>query len=217
MTTKRAVLFDMDGTLLDTANDLGLALNCLLRQNARPIVSLTDIRPEAGRGSKGLIKLGFKIDESDERFLSLCDELLVLYETYLLQTTQLFAGMETVLTYLDTQHIPWGIVTNKPEKFTVEILKGLHLAERAKCVISGDTLQNRKPHPEPLLHACKLLQQDPMHCLYVGDSEVDVLASKAAGLASLVALYGYIPPLENPNHWQADGYISHPEEIIHWL
>lgn len=217
MKSIQSVLFDLDGTLIDTANDLGLALNSLLREHALPILSLEQIRPEAGRGSKGLIKLGFDIEESDLRYTTLCENLLNYYETYLLNTTALFHGMEEVLLYLEKKQIPWGIVTNKPEKFTYEILRGLQLTERAGCIISGDTLQNRKPHPQPLLHACEQLKQNPENCLYIGDSETDVIASKAAGLNSLVALYGYIPKIEDPKTWRADGYIQHPLEIMQWM
>lgn len=217
MTAISAVLFDLDGTLLDTANDLGKALNTLLSKHGLPQLPFSRIRPEAGRGSRGLIKVGFNIDENDARYTELCDALLALYEDYLLHSTHLFPGMEEVLTHLENKGIPWGIVTNKPEKFTKEIVKGLNLSERAQCIISGDTLPQRKPHPDPVLHACKLLNQDPATCLYVGDSEVDIIASRAAGTASLVALYGYIPAVENPSTWNADGYIQQPIDIIRWL
>lgn len=217
MKTTQAILFDLDGTLLDTAGDLGNALNSILQNHALPALPLTKIRPSAGRGCKGLLKLGLNVEEHDPRYPKLCEQLLNFYEDSLLHTTQLFPGMEKVLNHLEVHAIPWSIVTNKPEKYTLKILNGLKLAERAHCIISGDSLPNRKPHPEPILHACKLLQTEPQHCLYVGDSEVDIIASKAAGMPVIAALYGYIPHEENPHLWNADGYIHQPVEIMNWL
>jgi HAD superfamily hydrolase (TIGR01549 family) len=122
--------------------------------------------------------------------------------------------MEAVLQYLEESKTPWGIVTNKPERFTLKLIEKLQLTARAACIVSGDTLKNSKPHPEPILHACQLLQQNPAECLYVGDSEIDVIASRAAGSPVLTALYGYISAEEDPYQWNADGYIKHPDEII---
>ncbi len=212
-----AILFDLDGTLLDTAPDLGQALNKLLEEYQLPVISLEKFRPFAGHGSRGLLKLGFNIDEHDSRYVALSEKLLGYYQQLLLNTTRLFPGMDDVLIFLEKNNIPWGIVTNKPERFTHKILAGLQLTQRAKCIISGDSLKNRKPHPEPILHACKLLQKKPQHCLYIGDSESDVIASKAAGVNCLTALYGYIPAGENPKTWQADGYIQQPLDLMHWV
>jgi 2-phosphoglycolate phosphatase len=214
MSIIQAVLFDLDGTLLDTAQDLIAALNAL---NHTQVTHTPVMRAAAGRGSRAFIKAGLNIDEDDERYPLIAEQWLMHYENHLLNSTQLFTGMERVLDYLDQQHIPWGIVTNKAEKFTLPILNGLQLSERTKCVISGDSLTNRKPHPEPLLHACTILQVQPQHCIYVGDSETDIIASKAAGLTSIAALYGYIAEEENPKRWNADGYIQHPEEILQWV
>jgi 2-phosphoglycolate phosphatase len=213
----KSVLFDLDGTLIDTATDLGQALNSMRKARDLPPLPQAQIRPEAGRGCKGLLKLGLNIDSSDANYKNLCDELLNFYQLHLLETTQLFPGMEKVLTHLEQNNIPWGIVTNKPHRFTTLIVDNLNLTKRAACIISGDSLKNSKPHPEPLLHACQLLHHSPAHCLYVGDSAVDIIASKAAGMPALAALYGYIPADENPETWQAEGYINHPLEIIPWL
>ena len=214
MTPIKAVLFDLDGTLLDTAPDLGKALNGVLQTSGLPALSDNIIRPFAGSGSKGLLKLGLNIEEHDPRYLTLTEQLLNFYQEYLCDTTQLFPGMEDVLSFLEQNQIPWGVVTNKPAKYTDPLMKHLNLTSRAVCIISGDTLQNRKPHPEPILHACSLLKQHPKDCLYVGDSEIDIIACKAAGSSSLAALYGYIPTGENPLQWQADGYIKHPLDIL---
>ena len=212
-----AVLFDLDGTLLDTANDLGLALNHLLQEEQLPPIPFESIRPMAGAGCRGLLKLGMGIEPEDKRYSSLCERLFALYQHYLLVTTHFFPGIEDTLAFLQKNAIPWGIVTNKPAIYTDQLIKHLQLDKRTSCVISGDTLPNRKPHPEPILHACRILQQDPKHCLYVGDSNIDIQACKAAGSPSLAALYGYIPHGEDPLIWGADGYINHPSEIIRWI
>jgi 2-phosphoglycolate phosphatase len=210
----KAVLFDLDGTLLDTATDLGQALNnILIKRNLAPL-SHEAIRPAAGKGCRGLLKAGLDMEEDHPEYKALCTELLGHYHAHLADTTRFFPGMEEVLVHLEQLNIPWGIVTNKPERFTFKLLDSLQLTKRAACIISGDTLKNSKPHPEPILHACNLLQQKPDECLYVGDSEIDIIASKAAGSPSVVALYGYIPAGENPSLWLADSYIHHPKEII---
>lgn len=213
--TIQTVLFDLDGTLLDTANDLGQALNRILREEKLPELTEDIVRPAAGQGAKGLIKLGLNIDESHEQYSEYCQKLLTYYADYVCHSTQLFVGMESVLTFLEKNKIQWGIVTNKPARFTDPLVA--HLKLNAQCVISGDTLAHRKPHPEPLLHACQLLQTKPEQCLYVGDSRIDIVASKAAGMRSLAALYGYIPEGEQPLLWNADGYVNTPDEIITWL
>jgi 2-phosphoglycolate phosphatase len=217
MTTIKAVLFDLDGTLLDTAHDLGLALNQLLEEQKLPMLPLDIIRPAAGSGCKGLLKLGMNIDTTDACYPSLSEKLLRFYQDNIINTTQFFPGIEDTLRYIEKNNMPWGIVTNKPARYTDQLIMHLELAKRVGCVISGDSLQNRKPHPEPILHACKLLSVEPKDCLYIGDSAIDIEASKAAGNLSLAALYGYIPAEENPLTWGANGYIKHPLEIIDWI
>ena len=219
MTVKqiKGVLFDLDGTLLDTAGDLGHALNRVLQKRDIAPIDSQLIRPNAGRGCKGLLKLGLDMNDNHPEYPLLCEELLSFYAEHMLDSTVLFPGMDAILTHLDKADIPWGIVTNKPARFTVELVKHLGLTSRATCVVSGDTMANRKPHPEPVLHACKMMKQEPGECLYVGDAEIDIIASKAAGMAAVVAMYGYIPGEENPRTWNADGYIQHPGEILSWL
>ncbi len=210
----KAVLFDLDGTLLDTATDLGHALNnVLIKRNVTPL-SHDIIRPAAGRGCRGLLKIGLNIEEHHPEYTHLCTELLMHYYSHLADTTTFFPGMDTVLQYLEQHKTPWGIVTNKPERFTLKLLDNLQLTDRAACIISGDTLKLSKPHPEPILHACQLLQQAPEECLYIGDSEIDIIASKAAGSPAVVAMYGYIPAEETPQQWNADGYIQQATDII---
>lgn len=213
----KAVLFDLDGTLLDTAPDLAVALNALLKQHHRPTLPFDAIRPVASHGSKGLIKLGFQIDDDDKTFPQLIEEFLALYGQKLYQQTTLFAGIEPLLNYLTTNKLHWGVVTNKPARFTEPLLKHLGLLSRTTCVVSGDTLSKRKPDPEPLLHACDLLSCQPHECFYIGDAERDIQAGKSAGMHTLVALYGYIATTDHPATWGADGMIEHPDEIIAWL
>lgn len=217
MNTFQAVLFDLDGTLLDTAPDLAGALNQLRIEHHLDELPLHVIRPSVGYGSRAMLKLGFNVDEDHPTYTALLEEFLKLYQTHLTKHTQLFPNMEIVLKHLEDEQIPWGIVTNKPSRFTYDLLKALKLDHRAACIICGDSLSKRKPDPDQILHACQLLKQDPRYCLYVGDTSIDVIASKAAGTKSLVALYGYINIDEDPYSWNADGYIKEPIEIIKWL
>lgn len=213
----RTVLFDLDGTLLDTAADLAYALNQLRLKHKLPELPLPVIRPTVGYGSRSMLKLGFNIDENHPSYTQYLEEFLMFYQSHLTDSTQLFPQMEKVLTHLETQRIPWGIVTNKPARFTFDLLKALGLEHRAACIICGDSLSKRKPNPDQILHACQLLKQNPCDCLYIGDTSIDVTASKAAGTKSLVALYGYISPEEDPYSWEADGYVQKPIEIIEWV
>lgn len=217
MNSINAVLFDLDGTLLDTAYDLGLALNHLLQEEQLPVIPFDKIRPMAGSGCRGLLKIGMNIGQEDPRYANFSERLLALYQHYLLETTHFFPGIENTLAFLDQRKIPWGIVTNKPAKYTDPLMNHLQLDKRAGCIISGDSLSKSKPHPEPILHACHLLQQVPKDCLYIGDSAIDIQACKAAGSPSLAALYGYIPAEDDPMAWGADGYIHHASEIVNWL
>lgn len=213
-----AVLFDLDGTLLDTAPDLVYALNRVRQAHQLPDMSLATMRQIANLGSKAMIKLAFGVEEDAHHYQELRAQFIAFYEENIATSTQLFPNIERVLHYLERENIPWGIVTNKLTRHTFAVLKKLNLDQRPACVICGDTLPQYKPHPAPILHACHLVKQQPEHCLYVGDAATDVLASKAAGTKSLVALYGYINEIdEDPFSWQADGYIKEPLEIIQWI
>ncbi len=217
MTSFRGVLFDLDGTLLDTAPDLVYAFNQLRHDHDLPAMSLAELRPIISLGSKIMIKRLLGIDENSPHFNALREKFLAVYEEHLADSTQFFPGIEEVLSHLDETQMPWGIVTNKLTRHTSALLKALRIDHRPICVICGDSLPTFKPDPAPILYACQLLQQDPKTCLYIGDSLTDVTASKAAGTASLVALYGYIGEEENPIAWAADGYIQQPIEIMKWI
>jgi len=217
MNSIHAVLFDLDGTLLDTAPDLVFALNRVRKEHNLPDMPLSTLRSIANLGSKAIVKLAFGVEENDARFSALRETFLGYYEQHIADATRFFPDVENVLAHLDQHHIPWGIVTNKLTRHTSELLKRLKIENRPFCVICGDSLPKYKPDPEPILHACQLLQQKPENCIYVGDAVTDVIASKAAGTKSLVALYGYIHHEDDPLTWQADGYIREPMEIIKWL
>lgn len=208
-----AVLFDLDGTLLDTATDLAFALNAVRQQHSLPDLPIEEIRPHVGYGVKSMLKLAFDIDEQDAKYADLQQSFYQIYQQCLASTTRLFPGMAELLDYLEANAIIWGIVTNKPARFTDPILEAVNLKKRSACVISGDTLALRKPHPAPILHACELIQRLPQDTFYIGDAATDIIASKAAGTHSIAALYGYIGQHEDPYLWQADSYIKEPLEI----
>lgn len=213
----RAVLFDLDGTLLDTAPDLLYTINYLRQEHGLAALSLEKIRPIVSLGSKAMVKLALGLEESNEHFNAIREYFLKLYQEHLSISTTFFPDIEKVLTRLEEMKMPWGIVTNKLARHTAVLLKKLALDHRAACIVSGDTLPTYKPHPGPILHACKAMALDPKDCLYIGDCVTDVMASKAAGTKSLVALYGYIGAEEDPYTWQADGYVSEAMGILEWI
>jgi len=214
----RIVLFDLDGTFADTAPDLAHALNQTLQLHGEPTMSLEQIRPAVSHGGVALIKLGFHIEPDDDGFESKRKDLLRLYEQDICRHTSLFPGMETLLEHLDNIRIPWGIVTNKPEWLTNPLMEQLQMVERAACIVSGDTTANPKPHPEPILYACKQAGgHNPSECIYVGDAKRDIEAGNRAGTTTLVARFGYIDDNDNPDDWGADGAIDHPAQILEWL
>jgi len=213
----RVVLFDLDGTLVDTAPDLGYALNELRRRRGLAPLADEAIRPQASHGSQGLLRLGFGITPADPDFPALRQDFLDLYDRNLAELSVLFPGMAEVLGAMEAQGIRWGVVTNKPERFTRPLLRHLGLLERAACVVSGDTCANSKPHPEPLLHACELAGARPGQCLYVGDAERDVAAARAAGMPTVIARYGYLGEEDRPEEWGAAGFIDAPDGLLDWI
>ena len=213
----KAVFFDLDGTLADTAPDLAVALNNLLREEHRPTISFTAIRPVVSQGGNALLRLGFNLEESDPEFPILRERFLRIYENQLHKSTVLFPGMDHVLDQIESSGCIWGVITNKPEWLTRPLLRKLGLEDRAACIICGDTLEQRKPHPAPMLHACQITGIEPDSALYIGDAERDIAAGNAAGMHTLIAMYGYIGSHERPDTWQADGTISAPYEITAWI
>jgi len=211
------VLFDLDGTLVDTAPDMGHALNTLLREHGRAPLAPAVIRPHVSHGSRGLIDLGFGEPPEGERFEAYKARFLTLYEQRVCAESRLFEGMDAVIEHLGARGLPWGIVTNKPYYLTAALLEALDLHERAACVVGGDSVAERKPHPGPLLHACRLIDRAPETCIYIGDAQRDIEAGRRAGMATLVALFGYLDGSDDPSGWGATGLVETPGDIIGWL
>lgn len=212
-----AVLFDLDGTLLDTAPDMAHALNLLLAEQHRTPLRYEDIRPRVSDGSAGLIAHAFGLTPEAPQFEDLRRRFLELYQAHLVRETCLFPGMAPVLARLEGGGIAWGVVTNKPAWLTDPLVRALGLWERAACVVSGDTTTNRKPHPEPLHHACRLAGQRAADCLYVGDARRDIEAGRGAGMKTLIALFGYVGADTAPESWGADGMVRRPEDLLNWI
>jgi phosphoglycolate phosphatase len=211
------ILFDLDGTLLDTAPDLAAALNTVLVENGREPLPYEAIRGVVSHGGMALIKLGFRLDESSPEFEPLRQRLLAIYRDNLSSRTRPFPGMTELLEQLEQSGLNWGVVTNKPAWLTEPLLQDLGLLERAACVVSGDTLDERKPHPAPMLLACELAGSRPEHCVYIGDARRDIEAGRNANMHTLVALFGYFLDADKPHEWQADGMLETPRDLLHWL
>jgi phosphoglycolate phosphatase len=211
------VLFDLDGTLLDTAPDLADALNAVLAENHRPPLAFEEIRGVVSHGAMALIRLGFALEESHPDFQPLRHRLLALYRDTLSRKTRPFPGMGDLLDRLEVLGYNWGVVTNKPGWLTEPLLKDLGLFERAACVVSGVTLETRKPHPAPMLYACEQAGSRPEHCVTVGDAQRDIEAGRNAGMLTVVALFGYLQAHDRPHEWQADGMIRMPRDLLDWL
>lgn len=217
MTEIRTVLFDLDGTLADTAPDLAAALNKVLSEEGRDPLPYPRIRPVASHGSAALIRLGFAMEPGEPGFAELRERLLAHYAENVCRDTRVFPGVPELLDALQARNICWGIVTNKPAFLTEPLIARLGLTHRPACVVSGDTTPNRKPHPEPMLHACAIARAQPSESLFVGDAERDIQAGREAGMKTLVALFGYIGENEDPAQWGADGMIRTPLELLDWL
>lgn len=212
-----AVLFDLDGTFADTAPDLGAALNYLRSQHNLPPIPLQTIRPQASHGSAGLLKLGFNIGPDTPEYADLRDTFLDYYAAHVCVHTTLFPGMKELIETLEQHNLPWGIVTNKPHRFTLPLMQALGYAQRAACLISGDTCIRAKPYPDPLLLASKLLGIPPQACLYLGDDKRDAEAAQAAGMRCIIARYGYINSPEESSGWPAQGGIDLPSQLLQYL
>lgn len=213
----KAVFFDLDGTLADTAPDLGHALNRQRSARGLPLLPLALIRTEASAGARGLLGLGFNIGPDDPDYQAMRDEFLDFYAARLCHDTHLFPGITELLDQLDARTLPWGIVTNKPARFTLPLLQLLGLSQRAACVISGGDTTHSKPHPEPLLAASNALAVAPAACIYLGDDMRDVEASLAAGMEPVIARYGYLGNSHPPESWGARYLIDHPQELLAYL
>ena len=214
MSKIKTVLLDLDGTLIDTAPDMANALNKLLKEENLEEMLFEDIRPVVSNGSVALVKLGFGDDIEAETLKRLKTRYLEIYQQHLCEDSALFAGMDKLINYIEQQNMNWGVVTNKPGWLTEPLMEQIGLLDRAACIVSGDTTENRKPHPQPMYHACLAAGSKPFECIYVGDHRRDIEAGNNAGMQTIVALYGYIDSTENTDDWGADISIKHPDEII---
>ena len=212
-----AVLFDLDGTLADTAPDLAGILAHLQHENGLAPTPFEVLRPQVSNGVRGLLGAGFGLTPDAPAYAALAQRFLTLYAASLYVETCLFPGMSELLDSLDERGIAWGVVTNKAERFARPIIEALGLAGRSICVVGGDTVARAKPFPDPLLHACKLAALDPVRCIYVGDDIRDIKAGKAAGMRTLAAAYGYLGSNEPIEAWAADAIINHPLEILSFI
>jgi len=208
------VFFDLDGTLADTAPDLVAATNQLLSARNLPLKPYEQLRPCASAGARGLIGGAFGIDTKHPDFIPLRDEFFANYEKALFVHSKLFDGMEYLLEQLDSAKLPWGIITNKSERFTNPLTELMGLRQRAVSTVSGDTTPHSKPHPEPILHAARIANLDPSKSIYVGDDIRDIVAGKAAGMKTVAAAYGYCGCEDPPEAWGADFIIQTPQELL---
>ena len=213
----RAVLFDLDGTLADTAPDLAAALNKQLQAREHPALPVEAVRQFVSQGARGMLRVGFGLTPQDADYPALRDEFLRLYAMDLCNESQLFPGMLQLLEQLEQRGLAWGIVSNKQEHLTLKVVQGLGLLSRAACVIGGDTTGRAKPHPDSLLEASRRLDLSPADCCYVGDDERDVQASVAAGMTPVVALYGYLGADKPPAQWGAQWLIERPLDLLKLL
>lgn len=210
----KGVFFDLDGTLADTAPDLVAAANQLLIARNLPPKQYEVLRPCASAGARGLIGGAFGIGTDHPDFITLRDEFFANYEKALLVNSVLFEGIDHLLNQLDAAKLPWGIVTNKSERFTNPLTDLMGLRQRAISTVSGDSTPHAKPHPEPILHAARVANINPSSSVYVGDDIRDIVAGKAAGMKTIAAAYGYCGCEEPPEAWGADHLVRHPRELL---
>jgi 2-phosphoglycolate phosphatase len=211
------LLFDLDGTLIDSAPDLAGAANDLRAAHGLAPLPSAALRPMVGAGARGMVGIAFGVLPGDTRFEALKDAFLARYAERLLHSTQVFDAMQPVLDRLDAAGLPWGIVTNKAMRFTAPLVEGLGLAQRDRVVIAGDTTPHAKPHPEPLLEAARRLGVAAGACAYIGDDHRDMQAGRAAGMATLAAAWGYLGQGEPVQAWGADQVLSSPGDLLQWL
>lgn len=213
----KAVLFDLDGTLIDSAPDLGAAADMLRVARGMPSLPVDAYRHMAGAGACGMLKVGFGMTPEHPDFPALREEFFDNYEARIHENTYQFDGVQQLVEALVARAMPWGVVTNKATRFTSLIVERMPLFATAGAVVSGDTTPHSKPHPEPLLEAARRIQIDPAQCIYVGDDERDIIGGKAAGMLTVAAAYGYLGDGANPRDWGADFLIESPLELLKLL
>jgi phosphoglycolate phosphatase len=213
----QAVLFDLDGTLIDSAPDLGAAADQMRTDRGLASLPLDRYRPMAGAGARGMLGVAFGITPDAPEFIALRDEFFLNYEARMLRDTQVFAGVAELVEALCARGLSWGVVTNKSVRFTGPLTRAIPLFGTARAIVSGDTTPYAKPHPEPLLEAARRLGVAPASCVYVGDDERDMMAGRAAGMRTIAATYGYMGERAEVARWEADAAIASPLDLLQLL
>lgn len=213
----RGVLFDLDGTLLDTAPDLAHACNVAAREAGLIPQPLDTLKPFVSGGAEAMLRHVAANNRAETDMAGLLTRMLDYYENHIAVHTRFFDGMEDVLAELERRGLHWGVVTNKVSRFTDPLLSNLNLTSRAACIVSGDTTPKQKPHPEPMFEACRRIGAAPAECVYIGDARRDIEAGRNAGMTALAALYGYVPADDPAHGWGADGLLNTPLDLLAWL
>jgi phosphoglycolate phosphatase len=212
-----AVLFDLDGTLIDSAPDLGAAADKMRTDRGLPSLPLEQYRPMAGAGARGMIGIAFGLKPQDEGFDALKEEFFTNYEACMTERTYAFEGVAELIARISEAGLKWGVVTNKSARFTLPLTRAMPLFDTAQTIVSGDTTPHAKPHPEPLFEAARQLGVAPERCAYVGDDERDIVAGRAAGMPTIAAAYGYLGATAATESWNADATIVSPAALLKLL
>lgn len=210
------VLFDLDGTLVDTAPDLIACLNKALKAHGFAEILSDTVKPFISYGAAAMIQKSVTDIDPDTQN-KILETMLSLYQENIAEHSQFFPGISETLQTIESLGLKWGIVTNKRERFTQPLIEAFNLKDRAACIISGDTTANSKPHPEPMLTACRQAKVKPEECVYIGDALHDIEAGKNTNMKTLAAVYGYLKPDDIPSNWQADAIIESPEQLTSWI
>ena len=213
----QAVLFDLDGTLIDSAPDLGAAADKMRTDRGLASLPLHQYRPMAGAGARGMIAIAFGLTPEDDGFVPLREEFFANYEACMTERTYAFDGVADLIASIASAGLKWGVVTNKSQRFTLPLTKAMPLFISAKAIVSGDTTPHAKPHPAPLFEAARLLDVAPVRCIYVGDDERDIIAGRAAGMPTVAAAYGYLGAKAETAYWNADATIASPSGLLNLL
>ena len=212
-----AVLFDLDGTLIDSAPDLGAAADKMRTDRGLPSLPQSDYRPMAGAGARGMLGVAFGIAPDHTDFETFKEEFFKNYEACMTERTFAFNGVVDLIKQLDKAGFKWGVVTNKSERFALPLTRAMPLFKTAQTIVGGDTTPHAKPHPAPLLEAARQIGVAPERCVYVGDDERDVIAGRAAGMPTVAAAYGYLGATADTAHWNADATITKPAQLLQLL
>lgn len=212
-----AVLFDLDGTLIDSAPDLGAAADKMRTDRGLAPLSLADYRPMAGAGARGMLGVAFGLTPDHADYGALKEEFFANYEACMTERTYAFDGVSELIARITGAGLKWGVVTNKSERFTLPLTRRMPLFVTARTIVSGDTTPHAKPHPAPLLEAARQLGLAPERCIYVGDDERDIVAGRAAGMPTVAAAYGYLGALADTSGWNADATIVSPSSLLNLL